>query len=151
MAITSAPFGKSLQKASAIRDPLYRYLHHIIGSLIVPWYHSRDKVNMGDIFFLYSLLRPHPCALVAGLAEYFATAYRRQEHDRLFGGSYVTAIVRSLGIVPESDPLLSPAIPSTRLCRALISSIRLTHTFHGISLRFRTCDFQVWVPEVLPE
>ncbi|KAM0049658.1 hypothetical protein Hdeb2414_s0008g00288461 [Helianthus debilis subsp. tardiflorus] len=101
--------------------------------------------------FLYYLLRPQPCALVACLAEYFATAYHRQQRGRLHGGSYVTAIARSIGIVPESDPLLSPTILSTTLGRASVSSMRLTHMFDGIGLRFWTRDYQVWQPEVLPE
>ncbi|MFS7900076.1 hypothetical protein Hanom_Chr04g00330381 [Helianthus anomalus] len=85
------------------------------------------------------------------LSEYYAAAYHRQERDRLFGGSYDTAIARFLGIVPESDPQLSPAIPSTRLGRALVWSMRLMHQFDGIGLRFRTCDYQVWEPEMLLE
>ncbi|MFS8023154.1 hypothetical protein Hanom_Chr16g01448121 [Helianthus anomalus] len=36
MATTRVPFGKSSLKATAIKDPLYRYLHRIIGSSIVP-------------------------------------------------------------------------------------------------------------------
>ncbi|KAJ0494066.1 hypothetical protein HanIR_Chr12g0593171 [Helianthus annuus] len=47
--------------------------------------------------------------------------------------------------------LLSLAIPSTTLGRASISSMRLTHTFDGIGLRFRTRNYQVFQPEVLPE
>ncbi|MFS7918730.1 hypothetical protein Hanom_Chr03g00204541 [Helianthus anomalus] len=118
---------ESSQKATAIRDPRYRYLHRIIGSSFVPQFHNRDKVNMGVLFFLYCLLRPQRCAFAACLAEYFAAAYHWQERGRLYGGSYFTAITRFLWIVPESDPLLSLAIPSTRLGRASVSSMRLTH------------------------
>ncbi|KAF5798759.1 hypothetical protein HanRHA438_Chr07g0307001 [Helianthus annuus] len=49
MPIARVPFGKSSQKATAIKNPLYRYLHCIIGSSIVPRFHNRDKVNLGDL------------------------------------------------------------------------------------------------------
>ncbi|MFS7992780.1 hypothetical protein Hanom_Chr12g01086351 [Helianthus anomalus] len=83
--------------------------------------------------------------------EYFVGAYHRQQRGRLHGGSDVTAIAHSLGFVPEGDPLLSPAIPSTTLGQASVSSMPLTHTFDGIGLRFRTRDYQIFQPEVLPE
>ncbi|MFS7938407.1 hypothetical protein Hanom_Chr05g00439331 [Helianthus anomalus] len=84
-------------------------------------------------------------------AKYFDGAYHRQQYGRLHGGSYITTIVRSLGIVPVSDLLLSPAIPSTTLGWTLVSTMRLTHTFDGIGVRFRTRDYQVCHPKVLPE
>ncbi|MFS7964117.1 hypothetical protein Hanom_Chr08g00746411 [Helianthus anomalus] len=105
---------------------------------------------MGDLFFLYCLLRPRTCALTESLALYFATAYHRQECGMLFGGSYVTAIARSLGLVPDSDPNLSDTIPLTTLGQASISSMRLTRTFPE-GLRFRGANHQVWVPEVILE
>ncbi|MFS7977810.1 hypothetical protein Hanom_Chr10g00908371 [Helianthus anomalus] len=88
-AIATVAFGQSSQKATAIRDHLYRYIHRIIACSIMPRYHSRDKVNMGDFFFLYYMLRPKTCVPATSLAEYFATAYHWQERDRLFGRSYV--------------------------------------------------------------
>ncbi|MFS8001315.1 hypothetical protein Hanom_Chr13g01188901 [Helianthus anomalus] len=51
MVIARVPFGKSSQKATTIRDPLYRYLHRIIESSIVPRFHSWDKVNMTFSFY----------------------------------------------------------------------------------------------------
>ncbi|MFS7977688.1 hypothetical protein Hanom_Chr10g00906981 [Helianthus anomalus] len=43
MTIARVPFGKSSQKATAIRDPLYRSLQYIIGSSIVPRYLSGTR------------------------------------------------------------------------------------------------------------
>ncbi|KAJ0911693.1 hypothetical protein HanRHA438_Chr06g0265971 [Helianthus annuus] len=106
---------------------------------------------MGYLFFLYCLLRPQPCALAVYLAEYFVAAYHRQQRGGLHGGSYVTTIARFLGIMPESDQLLSPAIPSTTLGRASVSSMRLTHMFDRIGLWFRKHDYLLFDPEVLPE
>ncbi|MFS7951714.1 hypothetical protein Hanom_Chr07g00598371 [Helianthus anomalus] len=97
------------------------------------------------------MVRPQPCAFVACLAEYFVDAYRRLLYGRIHGGSYVTTLARSLRIVPESDPLLSPAIPSTTLGRVSVSSMRLMHMFEGIGLQFRTRAYQVFQPEVLLE
>ncbi|MFS7998575.1 hypothetical protein Hanom_Chr12g01155501 [Helianthus anomalus] len=99
---------------------------------------------MGDLFFLYCLLRPELCMLVACLAKYFAGTYHKQQRSRLHDGSYITAIARSLGIMTESDLLLSSTIPSTTLGRASVSSMRLKHMFDGIGLRFRTRDYQVF-------
>ncbi|MFS7970793.1 hypothetical protein Hanom_Chr09g00825121 [Helianthus anomalus] len=110
MAIARVPFGKSLQKATAIRDPCTDTFTASLGHRFCP----------------------------SCLAEYFVEAYHRQQRRRLHGGSYVTTIARSLGILPESDPLLSPTIPSTTLGWASVSSMRLTHMFNGIRVRFQT-------------
>ncbi|KAF5814804.1 hypothetical protein HanXRQr2_Chr03g0115241 [Helianthus annuus] len=149
-AISRAPFGKSWQKATTIRDPLYRYLHHVIASTIVPRGSSKEKVNLSDLFFLYCLLRRQPCDLAVSLADYFSTAYHRQLRGQLHTGSYITAIARSLGIVPEHDPLLSDPVPTSRLGRASVSSMQITRTF-DVGLRFRGADGLIWQPEVLPE
>ncbi|MFS7995899.1 hypothetical protein Hanom_Chr12g01123471 [Helianthus anomalus] len=105
---------------------------------------------MGDLFFLYRLLRPRTCALAESLAQYFATAYHRQERGMLFGGSYVTAIARSLGLVLEEDTNLSDPIPLTTLGWSLVSSMRMMRNFPE-GLRFRGADVRVWVPKVIPE
>ncbi|MFS7985918.1 hypothetical protein Hanom_Chr11g01004301 [Helianthus anomalus] len=106
----------------------------------MPRFHSQDKVNLGDLFFLYCLLRRQPRALTAYLVEHFAGAYRRQQCGKLHGGSYVTTNACSLGFVHESEPLLFPTIPLTTLGRALVWSMHLTQTFDGIGLWFRTRD-----------
>ncbi|MFS7941809.1 hypothetical protein Hanom_Chr06g00480751 [Helianthus anomalus] len=149
-AISRVPFGKSWQKATTIRDPLYRYLHQVIASTIVPRGSSKEKVNLSDHFFLYCLLRGQPCDLAASLAEYFATAYHRQLRGFLHTGSFITAIARSLGIVPELDPLLSDPVPSSRLGRASVSAMQITRTF-DVGLRFKGADGLIWQPEVLSE
>ncbi|KAF5774746.1 hypothetical protein HanXRQr2_Chr13g0604181 [Helianthus annuus] len=148
--ISRAPFGKSWQKATTIKDPLYRYLHHVIASTIVPRGSSKENVNLSDLFFLYCLLRRQPCDLAASLAEYFSTAYHRQLRGFLHTGSFITAIARSLGIVPEHDPLLSDPVPSSRLGRASVAAMQITRTF-DVGLRFRGADGLIWQPEVLPE
>ncbi|KAJ0575400.1 hypothetical protein HanIR_Chr05g0212311 [Helianthus annuus] len=148
--ISRAPFGKSWQKATTIRDPLHRYLHHVIASTIVPRGSSKEKVNLSDLFFLYCLLRRQPCDLAASLADYYSTAYHRQLRGQLHTGSFITAIARSLGIVPEHDPLLSDPVPSSRLGRASVCAMQITRTF-DVGLSFRGADGLVWQPEVLPE
>ncbi|KAJ0495393.1 hypothetical protein HanIR_Chr12g0608291 [Helianthus annuus] len=148
-AISRAPFGKSWQKATTIRDPLYRYLHHVIASTIVSRGSSKEKVNLSDLFFLYCLLRRQPCDLAASLADYFSTAYHRQLRGFLHTGSFITAIARSLGIVPEHDPLLSDPVPSSRLGRASVSAMQITRTF-DVGLRFRGANGLIWQPEVIP-
>ncbi|KAJ0567817.1 hypothetical protein HanIR_Chr06g0289151 [Helianthus annuus] len=149
-AISRVPFGKSWQKATTIVDPLYRYLHQVIASTIVPRGSSKEKVNLSDLFFLYCLLRRQPCDLAASLAEYFATAYHRQLRGFLHTGSFITAIARSLGIVPELDPLLSDPVPSSRLGRASVSAMQITRTF-DVGLRFRGADGLIFQPVELPE
>ncbi|KAF5808039.1 hypothetical protein HanXRQr2_Chr04g0140881 [Helianthus annuus] len=149
-AISRVPFGKSWQKATTIVDPLYRYLHQVIASTIVPRGSSKEKVNLSDLFFLYCLLRRQLCDLAASLAEYFATAYHRQLRGFLHTGSFITAIARSLGIVPELDPLLSDPVPSSRLGRASVSAMQITRTF-DFGLRFRGADGLIFQPVELPE
>ncbi|KAM0008775.1 hypothetical protein Hdeb2414_s0105g00795601 [Helianthus debilis subsp. tardiflorus] len=149
-AISRVPFGKSWQKATTIIDPLYRYLHQVIASTIVPRGSSKEKVNLSDLFFLYCLLRRQPCDLAASLAEYFATAYHWQLRGYLHTGSFITAIARSLGIVPELDPLLSDPVPSSRLGRASVAAMQITRVF-DVGLRFRGADGLIFQPAVLPE
>ncbi|KAL9999992.1 hypothetical protein Hdeb2414_s0451g00896671 [Helianthus debilis subsp. tardiflorus] len=149
-AISRVPFGKSWQKATTIIDPLYRYLHQVIASTIVPRGSSKEKVNLSDLFFLYCLLRRQPCDLAASLAEYFATVYHRQLRGYLHTGSFITAIARSLGIVPELDPHLSDPVPSSRLGRASVAAMQITRTF-DVGLRFRGADGLIFHPEPLPE
>ncbi|KAJ0740567.1 hypothetical protein HanOQP8_Chr06g0218211 [Helianthus annuus] len=75
--------------------------------------HSREWCTSTDLLFLYCLLNRH--ALAHGLAQYFTSAYHRQERVFLYGGAYVTVIARSLGHLPEADPKLLPPIAPTQM------------------------------------
>ncbi|MFS8023156.1 hypothetical protein Hanom_Chr16g01448141 [Helianthus anomalus] len=58
MAIVRVPFGKSSLKATTIKDPLYRYLHCIIGSSIVPGFTARTRSTWVTFSFCTSCCGP---------------------------------------------------------------------------------------------
>ncbi|MFS8022711.1 hypothetical protein Hanom_Chr16g01442711 [Helianthus anomalus] len=91
---------KSNGRVSFIRDPLYRYMHHMLATSIVVRDYNREWL----------------CALAYGLAQYYASAHHRQERGFLYGGAYVTVIARSLGLVLHQDPhLRTPPVMPTRM------------------------------------
>ncbi|KAJ0940349.1 hypothetical protein HanRHA438_Chr02g0082341 [Helianthus annuus] len=76
----------SKQRASYITDPLYRYLHKLIATSIAPREQSREWCTQGDLFYLYCLIWGERCALHRCLAQWFATAFHRQDRPVLYGG-----------------------------------------------------------------
>ncbi|KAJ0851365.1 hypothetical protein HanPSC8_Chr13g0591361 [Helianthus annuus] len=107
---------KSKGRVSFVRDPLYRYLHHLLAISISARGYSREWCTTTYLFFVYCLLYRRPCALAHGLAQYYASAHHRQEREFLYGGAYVTVIARSLGLVPHQDPhLRMPSVMPTRM------------------------------------
>ncbi|XP_035836908.1 uncharacterized protein LOC118484905 [Helianthus annuus] len=142
---------KSKGRVSFVRDPLYRYLHHLLATSISARGYSRGWCTTTDLFFLYCLLYRRPCALAHGLAQYFASGYHRQERGFLYGGAYVTVIARSLGLVPHQDPhLRTPAIMPTRMGMQSLWGMRVIKRF-PVGPRFKNRDGGVWREEALPE
>lgn len=150
--ISAGPFPWPTGKASAITDPLYRYLHRLIATSIAPRKESRDRVTTTDLFYLYCLLTGRPCALATCLAQFYGSAYHRQEWGLLYGGSYITSIARHLtdGAV-DDDPLCGPIIEPTRLGRSTLFGMHIVREFPGVGLRFRDNEHQIFVPQPLPE
>ncbi|XP_021978960.2 uncharacterized protein LOC110874954 [Helianthus annuus] len=142
---------KSKGRVSFVRDPLYRYLHHLLATSISARGYSREWCTTTDLFFLYCLLYRRPCALAHGLAQYFASGHHRQERGFLYGGAYVTVIARSLGLVPHQDPhLRTPAIMPTRMGMQSLWGMRVIKRF-PVGPRFKNRDGGVWREEALPE
>ncbi|XP_022008406.1 uncharacterized protein LOC110907783 [Helianthus annuus] len=142
---------KSKGRVSFVRDPLYRYLHHLLATSISARGYSREWCTTTDLFFLYCLLYRRPCALAHGLAQYFASGHHRQERGFLYGGAYVTVIARSLGLVPHQDQhLRTPAIMPTRMGMQSLWGMRVIKRFF-VGPRFKNRDGGVWREEALPE
>ncbi|XP_035834355.1 uncharacterized protein LOC110884635 [Helianthus annuus] len=142
---------KSKGRVSFVRDPLYRYLHHLLATSISARGYSREWCTTTDLFFLYCLLYRRPCALAHGLAQYFASGHHRQERGFLYGGAYVTVIARSLGLVPHQDPhLRTPAIMPTRMGMQSLWGMRVIRRF-PIGPRFKNREGGVWTEQALPE
>ncbi|KAJ0804223.1 hypothetical protein HanPI659440_Chr02g0035641 [Helianthus annuus] len=142
---------KSKGRVSFVRDPLYRYLHHLLATSISARGYSREWCTTTDLFFLYCLLYRRPCALAHGLAQYYASAHHRQERGFLYGGAYVTVIARSLGLVPHQDPhLRTPAIMPTRMGMPSLWGMRVIKRF-PVGPRFKNRKGGVWIEEALPE
>ncbi|KAM0055397.1 hypothetical protein Hdeb2414_s0006g00205591 [Helianthus debilis subsp. tardiflorus] len=142
---------KSKGRVSFVRDPLYRYLHHLLATSISACGYSREWCTTTDLFFLYCLLYRRPCALAHGLAQYFASGHHRQERGFLYGGAYVTVIARSFGLVPHQDPhLRTPAIMPTRMGMQSLWGMRVIKRF-PVGPRFKNPNGGVWTEQPLPE
>ncbi|MFS7967516.1 hypothetical protein Hanom_Chr09g00786621 [Helianthus anomalus] len=79
---------------------LCMYFHKMISTSIIARNKSREWCTSSDLFFLYCLLYKRLCALAHVLAQYFASANRRQECAKLYGSTYVTRIALLLGYHP---------------------------------------------------
>ncbi|KAM0048893.1 putative FHY3/FAR1 family protein [Helianthus debilis subsp. tardiflorus] len=144
-------YEKSKGRVSFVRDPLYRYLHHLLATSISARGYSREWCTTTDLFFLYCLLYRRPCALAHGLAQYFASGHHRQERGFLYGGAYVTVIARSFGLVPHQDPhLRTPAIMPTRMGMQSLWGMRVIKRF-PVGPRFKNPNGGVWTEQPLPE
>ncbi|KAM0064476.1 hypothetical protein Hdeb2414_s0003g00103391 [Helianthus debilis subsp. tardiflorus] len=142
---------KSKGRVSFVKDPLYRYLHHLLATSISARGYSREWCTTTDLFFLYCLLYRRPCALAHGLAQYYASTHHRQERRFLYGGSYVTVIARSLGLVPHQDPhLRTPAVMPTRMGFQTLWGTKVIKRF-AVGPRFKNREGGVWTEEALPE
>ncbi|KAJ0570357.1 hypothetical protein HanHA300_Chr05g0177111 [Helianthus annuus] len=71
--------------------------------------------------------------------------------DFLYGGAYVTVISRSLGLLPEADPHLLPAIEPTRMGFQTLWGMKLIMRFNILGEWFKTHGCHVFVPKELPE
>ena len=126
-------------------------MHRCIATSIAPRTKSREWCTSQDLFFLYCLLYRRPCALARSLAQFFASAFHRQERGLIYGGTYITIIARSLGYNPEQDALLSDPIEPSRLDRKTLQGMRMVRKFPGVGLRFRTRTHQIFVSVPLPD
>ncbi|KAJ0644415.1 hypothetical protein HanRHA438_Chr16g0754041 [Helianthus annuus] len=142
---------KSKGRVSFIRDPLYRYMHHMLATSIAARGYNREWCTSTDLFFFYCLLYRRPCTLAYGLAQYYASTHHRQERGFLYGGSYVTVIARSLGLVLHQDPHLQtlPVMP-TRMGFQSLWGMKLLKRF-PVGPRFKNRDGGIWREEPLPE
>ncbi|KAI3797546.1 hypothetical protein L1987_32804 [Smallanthus sonchifolius] len=149
--ISDSPWLGTKGRVSGIRDPLYRYLHRLISTSIAPRLKSREWCTDRDLFFLFCLLTGRRCDLSTSMALYFASAYMRQKRGLLYGGAFITHIMRSVLPFDQHEPAMLPAIPPVRLDRRTASGMRITHRFPQ-GLRFvGAVQDQVWVPVPLPQ
>ena len=76
--IGDGPHADATTKATAIRDPLYRYLHRLIAGTILGRCHGTDHCNLRDVFYLRCLLTGRHCNLAWCFAEYVSGYVTRQ-------------------------------------------------------------------------
>ncbi|MFS7947196.1 hypothetical protein Hanom_Chr06g00545271 [Helianthus anomalus] len=91
------------------------------------------------------------CVLAHGLAEYFTSAYHRQERGLLYSGAYVTVIAMSFGYHPVTDSLLRSAIQPKRIGMLSLSGMKIVKKFPpGNRKRFKGSDDQPFVSKDPP-
>ncbi|KAI3802714.1 hypothetical protein L1987_30855 [Smallanthus sonchifolius] len=127
--ISDSPWLDTKGRVSEIRDSLYRYMHQLISTSIAPHLKSREWCTDRYLFFLYCLLTGRRCSLSTCMALYFSSAYMRQKRGLLYGGAFITQIIRPVTPFHAHDPAMLPAIPSVRLDRRTVSGMRITHRF----------------------
>ncbi|KAL8224984.1 hypothetical protein R6Q57_017541 [Mikania cordata] len=125
-------------RATMIRDPLIRYIHHCIVTTISGRGQSQEWVTTTDLFYFHSLITGRPCNLARCFVLYYASFYHRQEHGKLWGGAFVTHIARSRGMVDMLDDL--SAVEPRKLDRQTIISMKLAVDIPGLGLRFIGSD-----------
>ncbi|KAL8210346.1 hypothetical protein R6Q57_007078 [Mikania cordata] len=141
--ISDTPFTGHRVRATMIRDPLIRYIHRCIVTTISGRGQSQEWVTT-DLFYLHSLLAGRPCNLARCFALYYASFYHRQEGDTLWGGSFITHIARTRGMVDMLDDLQS--IEPRKLDRRTIISMKLAADIPGAGLRFIGQDGRPFQP-----
>ena len=102
-------------KATAIRDPMYRYLHRLIAGTILGRRQGTDHCNLRDVFYLRCLLTGRHCNLARCFAEYVAGYVTRQGRGSLMGGSYVTRIAHYFGHQTDIAELQLPPVHPKRV------------------------------------
>ncbi|KAL8211551.1 hypothetical protein R6Q57_005988 [Mikania cordata] len=142
--IGDEPFVRAA-RVTRIRDPLIRYLHRCIVSSVTGRGMSQEWCTSQDLFYLYCLLSGRPCNLVRCLAEYFSTYYHRQERRLIYGGVYVTRIVRFYGLI-DLEPVGMEAFHPVRLYRRTVQGMRIVQKFPGLRLRFSLQKGVIWQP-----
>ncbi|MFS8022273.1 hypothetical protein Hanom_Chr16g01437531 [Helianthus anomalus] len=115
---------KAKGRISYVDDPLYRML----STSITARGHSREWCMSTDLVFFYR----RPCALAHSLAQYFAAAHHRQEHEFLYGRAYLIVIARSLCHLPEADTQLRSAIAPMRMGFMTLWGMKLIKRFDVI-------------------
>ncbi|KAI3827583.1 hypothetical protein L1987_01661 [Smallanthus sonchifolius] len=122
--IGNGPWLRTKGRVSAIRDPLYRYLHRFIMTYIAPRRKSREWCIERDLFFLIFLLTGRQCSLATCLALYFASTFHRQKLGLLNGGAFITSVMCVLA--PRQDHVYAMAepIPPVRLDRRMANGMR---------------------------
>ncbi|MFS8022297.1 hypothetical protein Hanom_Chr16g01437811 [Helianthus anomalus] len=93
------------------------------------WEHVKAK---GRISYVDDPLYRWSCALAHSLAQYFAFAHHRQEHEFLYGRAYLIVIARSLCHLPEADPQLRSAIAPMRMGFMTLWGMKLIKRFDVI-------------------
>ncbi|KAL8222993.1 hypothetical protein R6Q57_020392 [Mikania cordata] len=97
--ISDTPFTGHRLRAMTIRDPLIRYIHRCNVTTISGRGQSQEWVTTTDLFYPPSLMTGRPCNLARCFALYYDSFYHRQEHDTLWGGTFVTRIARTRGML----------------------------------------------------
>ncbi|KAL8217764.1 hypothetical protein R6Q57_021137 [Mikania cordata] len=88
--------------------------------------------------------RRRPCNLARCSALYSASFYHRQERGTLWGGTFITHIARTRGMVDMLDDLA--AIEPRKLDRRTIISMKLDADIPGLRLRFIGQDGRSFQP-----
>ncbi|MFS7908117.1 hypothetical protein Hanom_Chr01g00079411 [Helianthus anomalus] len=90
--------------------------------------------------FSFTVCYTRGCVLLhTVLAQYFAFAHHRQEHEQLYDSAYVSVIARSLGHFSEDDPHLLLAIEPASLGIQRMWGMKLLKKFPLHGERFKIC------------
>ncbi|MFS8025019.1 hypothetical protein Hanom_Chr16g01470091 [Helianthus anomalus] len=95
------PYDPRVAKASRLRDPLLRVMHHIFSHTIARRLDSFGNCPTPDVIFLYAIAEGVHIILTARMAEYFVRSSGRTASSQIHGGQYVTQLAYAMGIMTD--------------------------------------------------
>ena len=102
-----------LNYTNMFKDPLHQFMHLVIASTIRGRASNLRRVSSLELFYLYCIFESIPCNIAHTLANYFAHIKHRRLPKNLMGGSYITKLAKSLGILNDQiiQELSPPKLP----------------------------------------
>lgn len=100
---------RKINDSKMFLDPLRQYVHRVIANTIRGRATNLRRVSSIDLFYMYSIFEKVPCNIVHSLATYFELYKLKRTPKNLMGGSYITRLAKSLGVLDDRVILgLSP-------------------------------------------
>ncbi|KAJ0624049.1 hypothetical protein HanIR_Chr01g0038991 [Helianthus annuus] len=140
------PYNPRMSKASRLRDPLVRVMHHVFSHTICGRMDSLGNCPTPDLIFLYALVEKAPINLATRMAEYFVKSSGRTPNSQIHGGQYVTELAYNEHLM--TDEVLQSLTLITEGVHVDIRSLKamgvIVETDHGD--RLRGLNNEVWDP-----
>jgi hypothetical protein len=100
--------GRAARRIECVGDPLVRYIFKVLSEMIRGRANEYNGATNTDLLHLYSIFQSVPCNIAYSLIQYFSY-YQRRVPSYLMGGSFITRLARSRGLLTDQTLLmLSP-------------------------------------------